>query len=124
MDKACSEKCLLKIALLQFDWKSLGLQLLNTKQDVKDIDCEEKEEQHKREKVLLKWKQQQGSGVTYQKLIDTLKEVGNKDTAERVEQLAVDGMLRFVKTVMCGRDEERALWIFISTTLKRILMKV
>eukprot|EP00731_Ephydatia_muelleri_P023074 Em0015g657a len=93
MDKTCSEKCLLKIALLQFDWKLLGRRLLNTEQDVKDIDHDEKEEQDKREKVLLKWNEQQGSGATYQKLIDTLKEVGNKDTAERVEQLAVDEML-------------------------------
>eukprot|EP00731_Ephydatia_muelleri_P023388 Em0015g971a len=90
MDETCSERCLLKIALLQFDWKSLGRRLLNTEQDVKDIDREEKEEQHKREKVLLKWKEQQGSGATYQKLYDTLKEIGNKVTAERVEQLAVD----------------------------------
>ncbi|KAL5499677.1 hypothetical protein EMCRGX_G011134 [Ephydatia muelleri] len=89
MDKTCSEKCLLKIALLQFDWKSLGRLLLNTEQDVKDIDREE-EEQHKREKVLLKWKEQKGSSATYQKLFDTVKEIGNKDTAERVEQLAVD----------------------------------
>ena len=98
MDKTCSEKCLLKIALLQFDWKSLGRQLLNTEQDIKDIDHEEKEEQHKREKVLLKWKEQKGSGATYQKLFDTVKEIGNKDTAERVEQLAVDGM--FVNVMM------------------------
>ena len=106
MDKACSEKCLLKIALLQFDWKSLGRRLLKTEQDIKDIDNEEKAEQHKREKVLLKWKEQQGSSATYQKLVDTLKEVGNKITAEGI----VDGMFRFVKAVMCGRDEERALW--------------
>ena len=110
MDKACSEKCLLNIALLQFDWKSLGRRLLKTEQDVKDIDNEEKVEQHKREKVLLKWKEQQGSSATYQKLVDTLKEVGNKITAEGVGQLAVDGMFRFVKAVMCDRDEEKALW--------------
>ena len=105
MDKTCSEKCLLKIALLQFDWKSLGRLLLNTEQDIKDIDHEEKEEQHKREKVLLKWKEQKGSSATYQKLFDTVKEIGNKDTAERVEQLAVDGM--FVNVIMMC--EERAL---------------
>ena len=109
MDKTCSKMCLLKTALLQFDWKSLGRRLLNTEQDVKDIDHEEKEEQHKRENVLLKWKEQQGSGATYQKLHDTLKEVGNKDTAERVEQLAVDGMFRFVKVMMCDWLEKKAL---------------
>ena len=93
MDETCSERCLLKIALLQFDWKSLGRRLLNnTEQDVKDIDREEKEEQYKREKVLLKWKEQQGSGATYQKLRDTFKAIGNKVTAEIVKQLAVDGM--------------------------------
>ena len=101
MDKICSEKCLLKIALLQFDWKSLGRHLLNTEQDVKDIDHEEKEEQHKREKVLLKWKEQQGSGATYRKLIDTLMKVGNKITAEGVELLAVDGMFRVVNVMTC-----------------------
>ena len=111
MDKKCSERCLLTIALLQFDWKSLGRRLLNTEQDVKDIDHEEKEEQHKRDKVLLKWQEQQGSSATYQKLTDTLKEVGNKDTAERVEQLAVDGMFRFVKVMMDDWDEERACTI-------------
>ena len=92
MDTPCSEKSLLKIALLQFNWKVLGRRLLNSEQDVKDIDHEEKEEQHKREKMLLKWKEQKGSDATYQKLADTLKEVGNMDTAERVKLLAVEGM--------------------------------
>ena len=68
MDTPCSEKCLLKIALWQFDWKVLGYRLLNTEQDVKDIDHEEKEEKHKREKMLLKWKEQKAA--SYRKLTD------------------------------------------------------
>ena len=98
MDTACSEKCLLKIALLQFDWKILGRRLLNTEQDVKDIDRDEKEEQHKRDKVLLKWKDQQ-PGATYRKLTDIFRELKNKDTADRVEQFVVAGTLLFVKVL-------------------------
>ena len=108
MDRTCTDKCLLKIALLPFDWKSLGRNLLkNIEQDVEDIEHEEKEEQHKREKMLLKWKKQQGSGATCRKLIHTLKEIGNEDTAERVKQLAVEGML--VEVSMYDWDDERAV---------------
>ena len=96
MDTTCSDECLLKIALLQFDWKVLGRRLLNSVQNVEDIDREEKEEQHKREKMLLKWKEQKGSGATYRKLTDTLMELGNKHTAESIEQLAVGGTYTYV----------------------------
>eukprot|EP00731_Ephydatia_muelleri_P028799 Em0020g443a len=91
MDTVCSKKCLLKIALLEFDWKILGRRLLNTEQDVKDIDRDEEEEQHKRDKVLLKWKEQQETGATYRKLTDTFRELKNEDTANRVEQFVVAG---------------------------------
>ena len=92
MDTVCSEKCLLKIASLQFDWKILGRRLLNTEQDVQDIDRDEKDEQHKRDKVLLKWKDQQ-PGATYRKLTDIFRELKNEKAANRVEQFAVAGML-------------------------------
>ena len=96
MDKTCSENCLLKVAaLLNFDWKEIGHRLLKKKQDITDIDREEDSEQLKRDKVLMKWKEQEGSGATYQKLIDTFKNLRNKDAAEGVQQLAIDGMCSF-----------------------------
>ena len=95
MDKTCSENCLLKVALLHFDWKKIGHRLLKKKQDITDIDREEDSEQLKRDKVLMKWKEQEGSGATYQKLIDTFKNLRNKDAAEGVQQLAIDGMCSF-----------------------------
>ena len=94
MDRNCTETCLLKIAAsLDFDWKVIGRRLLKKELDITDIDREENSEQQKRDKVLMKWKEQEGSGATYQKLIDTLKVLGNKDAAERVQQLVIDGMI-------------------------------
>ena len=41
--------------------------------------------------MLLKWKEQQGSDATYQKLCDVLTEIGNKDRADKVHQLTTKG---------------------------------
>ena len=71
--------------------KSSVVDLLKDEQDITDIDREENTEQQKREKVLLKWKEQQGPDATYQKLCDVLTEVGNKDTADKVHQMATKG---------------------------------
>ena len=91
MDKTCTKDCLLKVALLDFEWKVIGRRLLKKELDITDIDREEPTEQQKRDKVLMKWKEQEGSGATYQKLIDFFKELGKKDAAERVQDLAVEG---------------------------------
>ena len=41
MDKNCSKERLLEASLLQFDWKTIGRQLLKDEQDITDIDHEE-----------------------------------------------------------------------------------
>ena len=94
MDKTCSKEHLLEASLLQFDWKIIGHRLLKDEQDITDIDREENTEQQKREKVLLKWKEQQGPDATYQKLCDVLTEVGNKATADKVHQMVTKGMIQ------------------------------
>ena len=92
MDKKCSKEYLLEAALWQFDWKIISRRLLKDEQDISDIDHEENTEQQKREKVLLKWKEQQGPDATYQKPFDVLTQVGNKDTADKVHQIATKGI--------------------------------
>ena len=80
--------------MLQFDWKIIGRRLLKDEQDITDICRDENTEQHKREKVLLMWKEQQGHDATYQKLCDVLTEVGNKDTADKIHQMVTKGMIQ------------------------------
>ena len=41
--------------------------------------------------MTLKGKEQQGPDATYQKGCDVLTEVGNKDTADKVHQMATKG---------------------------------
>ena len=89
MDTKCNRDVILKISLLKFDWKSVGNRLLGD-QDVIDINCEEHEEQNKREKMLLKWLQQKGGGATYKRLVDVLEVLKYKETAEAVTRLVMD----------------------------------
>ena len=77
----------MSIAQYGFDWKTIGRRLIR-EQDVDDIDSEERTDVLKRQKVLLKWAEQQGSGATYKKLADVLKKVENHPAAKKVLDLA------------------------------------
>eukprot|EP00731_Ephydatia_muelleri_P023408 Em0015g991a len=88
LDEECSHQHLMDIALYEFDWKSIGRRLLACEQDIADIGRDEHKEQHRRERVLEVWHQQQGSGVSYRRLIDILKLLGNGATTERLQSLA------------------------------------
>ena len=90
LDEVCSHDHLLEISSWKVDWKNI---IIGSEQDATD----EEDSEHK---VLMKWKEQEGSGATYQKLIDTLRNTGNRDTAEMVHRLATTGMLN--KYTMCG----------------------
>ena len=101
----CSDDHLLEMSSWEFDWKSI----IETEQDTTESDHAEDNEQQKRKKVLTKWKEQQGSGATYRKLIDTIKQVGSTDTANKVHRLATTGVyndsyvISVAITHVCGR---------------------
>ena len=88
LDEICSHDDLLKISSWEFDWKSI----IESEQDTNESDCKQETEQQKREKILMTWKEQQGSGATYRKLFDTLRDMGNMDVANIVHCLATTGM--------------------------------
>ncbi|KAL5505335.1 hypothetical protein EMCRGX_G006750 [Ephydatia muelleri] len=60
MDSECSMDHLLDIALLAFDWKSVGRRLLNSEQNIEDISRNEPSEENRREKMLMMWRAQKG----------------------------------------------------------------
>ena len=89
LDEVCSCEHLLEMSSWECDWKSI----IESEQDTTESVHEQgTTEQQKREKVLLKWKEQQGSGATYWNLIETLRKIENKDVASRVRCLATTGM--------------------------------
>lgn len=88
LDKVCSCDHLLEMSSWDFDWKSV----IVGEQDTATSDQAEDNEQEKRKEVLTKWKEQQGSGATYRKVIDTIKERGSTDVADKVHRLATTGV--------------------------------
>ena len=84
----CSDRDIYKIATFTFDWKMVGKRLIGP-QPVRDIDREENSEQNKRDKMLEKWLEIEGSKATYRVLIEVLKDVQNTQAAEAVEKLVV-----------------------------------
>ena len=75
LNSECTRKHLQDIALWSFDWKTAGRHLLLSDQTIIDIDCNEKDEQNKRDKLLTTWHQQKGPMATYQVLMDTFQEL-------------------------------------------------
>ena len=92
MNITCSKDHLLKSSLLQFDSSKIGHQLLKSSRDVSNIYDEEGTDQQRRERMLLKWRAQQGSGATYLKLYEALISCGYKVAADKVQQMAFKGM--------------------------------
>ena len=105
MDTKCNRDIVLKIALLSFDWKSIGKRLLDD-QRVDDIDREEHGEQNKREKMLTTWLQRDGCKATYRRLVEILKELKLNKTAEAVFEL-----------VMGNGERCQMKWELLCTTL-------
>ena len=56
-------------------------------QTIADIDCEDKSEEVKRDKMFEKWKEMKGSRATYRALVKAFEEVGNNQAAEMVKEL-------------------------------------
>ena len=54
---------------------------------VRDIDCQEMDEDQKRERFFLIWKENKGSEATYIKLIRALLTIESKEDAESVCEL-------------------------------------
>ena len=90
MDTKGKRNIILKVSLLEFDWKSVGKCLLDDQSIIDDIDREEHNEQNKREKMLLKWLHQEGSRATYSCLMEVLEVLKLKDTAEAVTRLVME----------------------------------
>ena len=87
LDLQCSVEHMNEVALsCSFDWKVVGRRLLG-EQAIEDIDREEDNEQRKRDKMFVKWREQEGSKVTYRVLIGVFEEVGNRQAAEVVTAL-------------------------------------
>ena len=84
----CSDGDILKIAQYDFDWRSVGKQLLS-EQKVSDIDINGGSEQDKRDMMLLEWKRTESSRATYKALVDSLRYTENNLTADRVEKLVM-----------------------------------
>ena len=53
---------------------------------------EEGTDQQRRERMLLNWREEQGSGATYLKLYEALISCGYKVAADVVQQMACKGM--------------------------------
>ena len=101
----CSDDHLLEMSSWEVDWK----RIIESEQDTTESDHAEDNEQQIRKKMLTKWKEQQGSGATYRKLIDTIKQIGSTDTANKVHRLATTGvyndryLISVAITHVCGR---------------------
>ena len=84
----CSNDEIFKIAQLPFDWRRVGHCLIGD-QCVSDIEREEHNEEKRKERILLAWLQQEGFRATYKRLVEVLKRLGYKETAEEVTRLVV-----------------------------------
>ena len=81
---------MLKVAArCTFDWKVVCRRLLEDYQACEDIDCEERSEQSKRDRMFQKWKEMKGSHATYRELITVFESIGNRAAAEMVNELAL-----------------------------------
>ena len=89
METKCDRDIILKVSLLKFNWESVGKRLLDD-QSVDDINREGYNELDKRERMLLQWLQQKGSRATYRRLVEVLKELKCKETAEAVTRLVME----------------------------------
>ena len=83
----CTRKHLQDIALWSFDWKTVGRRLLLSDQSIIDIDCNEKDEQNKRDYMLTTWHQQKGPKATYQVLMDTFQMLNNYTLVDKLKIL-------------------------------------
>ena len=63
LDAQCSEEHIYEISRFSIDWKMLGKCLIEM-QTTEDIDCDEHSEQNKRDKILEKWLEMNGSKAT------------------------------------------------------------
>ena len=88
LDVQCSEDHIHEISKFSMNWKMLGKRLIGV-QTTEDIDREEHIEQNKRDKMLEKWLEMNGSKATYKALINALQRIENVKAAEAVQRLAL-----------------------------------
>ena len=97
----CTRNHLQAIALWSFDWKTVGRRLLLSDQSIIDIDCNEKDEQNKRDNMLTTWHQQKGKMATYQVLMDTFQMLNNGTLVDKLkiltEECNTGGMLMLLR---------------------------
>ena len=67
---------------MEFDWKLVGRRLLDSDQLITDIDRDEKNEQNKREGMLMLWQSRKGSMATYKVLVEIFQKLNYNRLAE------------------------------------------
>ena len=82
----CSEEDICTIAEYDFDWRRVGRRLIGD-QKTTNIDNERCNEENKRDRMLLKWKESKARDATFGALVKVLRDLGNKATADRVKEL-------------------------------------
>ena len=97
MDIPCSKDHLLKSSLLEFNSSTIGRQLLNyywnwSVYHIYSVHGKKGTDQQRRKRMLLKWREEQGSSATYLRLFKVLKSCGYNDAADKVQQMACKGM--------------------------------
>ena len=83
----CTREHLLKIALLDFDWRRVGRRLLQSEQYITDIHRDQPDEPNRREKMLMIWQSQKGSSATYRVLASTFQTLQYGAIAEKVKEM-------------------------------------
>ena len=118
----CSEEHLYKIATFNFDWKMVGKRLIGL-QAIRDIDREEHSEQNKRDKMLEKWLEIDGSKATYRVLIEVLKDVQNTQAAEDVQKLASSIVIEGRRDVTLLVCLAYYIWNYLFTCIEIFFLK-
>ena len=92
MDIPCSKDHLLESSLLEFDSSKIGHQLQIILQNhywsIFHMYSVYEKEGTDQQRMLLKWRAQQGSGATYLKLYKAFISCGYNDAADKVQQMA------------------------------------
>ena len=82
LKRQIKEKQLHKIAVRVSDWKGCGPFLGISKQDIDDIECDERKTSDKRFALFIRWKRLNGEEATYLKLAEALVGIGRRDLVE------------------------------------------
>ena len=84
LDKACSDKHLLKIAQSLESWRQLGCQLELSSAEIETIKGDGGNEPEKRQQMLKAWQKKFAFKATYEVLVEALLNIGNAKMAAEV----------------------------------------